>query len=154
MAQVTLSCRDARPAAGAAPALPPAILDPTPSAYDCQRLMRVEMYSRGVQTAAMRDVSAVARRLKQIRSRSGLSIRQVAEALGMEHGSSYQHYEDRFKKPLLPLDLILRLVPIFGPRGVDSAELFALAGVDGSGQRPLASFTRPETAAPMMRIEE
>ena len=102
----------------------------------------------------MRDVSAVARRLKQIRSRSGLSIRQVAEALGMEHGSSYQHYEDRFKKPLLPLDLILRLVPIFGPRGVDSAELFALAGVDGSGQRPLASFTRPETAAPMMRIEE
>ncbi|HLJ21411.1 MAG TPA: S24 family peptidase [Stellaceae bacterium] len=102
----------------------------------------------------MRDVSAVARRLKQVRTRAGLSIRQVAEALGMEHGSSYQHYEDRFKKPLLPLDLILRLVPIFGPRGVEAADLFALAGVDGSGQRPLPSFSRPEATVPMMRIEE
>ena len=116
--------------------------------------MRLAMYCAGVQTTAMRDVSAVARRLKQVRTRAGLSIRQVAEALGMEHGSSYQHYEDRFKKPLLPLDLILRLVPIFAPRGVDPAELFALAGVDGSGQRPLPSFARPEVAAPMMRIEE
>jgi AcrR family transcriptional regulator len=112
------------------------------------------MYCGRVQTGGMRDVSAVSRRLKQIRSRAGLSIRQVAEALGMEHGSSYQHYEDRFKKPLLPLDLILRLVPIFGPKGVEAAELFALAGVDGSGQRPLPSLARPELSAPMLRIEE
>ncbi|GEM_PF-610300 len=128
--------------------------DHTLSTYEMQRILRMELYCGGVHTTAMRDVSAVARRLKQVRTRAGLSIRQVAEALGMEHGSSYQHYEDRFKKPLLPLDLILRLVPIFGPRGVDAAELFALAGVDGSGQRPLPSFTRPEASAPMMRIEE
>ena len=51
------------------------------------------------------EVSAVSRRLKEIRRRAGLSIREVAEALGMEHGSSYQHYEDRYRKPLLPLDL-------------------------------------------------
>jgi len=115
--------------------------------------MRVATYCGSVQTAVMRDVSAVARRLKQIRARAGLSIRQVAEALGMEHGSSYQHYEDRFKKPLLPLDLVLRLVPIFGPQGVDAAELLALAGIDGSGERPLPSMVRPE-AASTMRIEE
>ncbi|MGE5202339.1 MAG: XRE family transcriptional regulator [Acidobacteriota bacterium] len=102
----------------------------------------------------MGEVSAVSRRLKQIRQRAGLSIRQVAEALGMEHGSSYQHYEDRFKKPLLPLDLILKLVPIFAPRGIEAAELFALAGVDGSGHRPLAEQARPELATPMLRIEE
>jgi len=89
-----------------------------------------------------------------LRQRSGLSIRQVAEALGMEHGSSYQHYEDRFKKPLMPLDLVLKLVPIFEPRGVEAAELFALAGVDGSGHRPLASTARPEAGAPTLRIEE
>src|SRR5579864_8407952 len=71
----------------------------TPSTYRCQRTMRLDSYCIGVHTAAMRDVSAVARRLKQVRTRAGLSIRQVAEALGMEHGSSYQHYEDRFKKP-------------------------------------------------------
>ncbi len=133
---------------------PSSISHHTLATYECQRIMRLASYWSGVHTADMRDVSAVARRLKQIRTRAGLSIRQVAEALGMEHGSSYQHYEDRFKKPLLPLDLILRLVPIFAPRGIDSSELFALAGVDGSGQRPLPTFARPETMAPMMRIEE
>jgi len=127
---------------------------PTSVACESERIMRLATYCGRVQTAAMRDVSAVARRLKQIRMRAGLSIRQVAEALGMEYGSSYQHYEDRFKKALLPLDLIMRLVPIFGPRGIDPADLFALAGVDGPGQRPLPSIARPEIAATMMRIDE
>src|SRR5579859_2918160 len=130
------------------------VSDHTLSTFGSQRKMQLASYCIRVHTGAMRDVSAVARRLKQIRTRSGLSIRQVAEALGMEHGSSYQHYEDRFKKPLLPLDLILRLVPIITPRGIDSADLFALAGVDGSGQRPLPTFARPEALAPMMRIDE
>jgi len=92
--------------------------------------------------------------LKQIRQRAGLSIRQVAEALGMEHGSSYQHYEDRFKKPLLPLEFVLKLVPIFEPRGIEPAELFALAGVDGSGKRPLPGAGRADLSARMLRIDE
>jgi hypothetical protein len=54
----------------------------------------------------------------------------------LESGSSYQHYEDRFKKPLLPLELVLKLVPIFAPAGIDPAELYTLAGVDGSGGGP------------------
>jgi len=49
---------------------------------------------------------------------------------------------------------VLKLVPIFEPRGVEAAELFALAGVDGSGHRPLASTARPEAGAPTLRIEE
>jgi phage repressor protein C with HTH and peptisase S24 domain len=102
----------------------------------------------------MKDVAAVSRRLKQIRERAGISIRQVAEALEMKSGSSYQHYEDRFTKPLLPLDLVLRLVPIFAPRGIEAAELLALAGVDGAGQRPLPALVRPEITAHMLRIEE
>ena len=154
MDHVTASCRVLALGTGPAALTLPSIAGYTLNTVESQRIMRVAMYCRGVHTPVMRDVSAVARRLKQIRARAGLSIRQVAEALGMEHGSSYQHYEDRFKKPLLPLDLILRLVPIFAPRGIDSAELFALAGVDGSGQRPLPTFSRPEAMAPMMRIEE
>ena len=52
---------------------------------------------------AMADaLSPVSRKLKQLRQRAGLSIREVAHALGMENGSSYQHYEDRFRKPFLP----------------------------------------------------
>lgn len=62
----------------------------------------------------MPTVSAASRQLKLLRQRAGLSIRDVAQQLGMEHGSSYQHYEDRFKKPLLPLDLVMKLAPIQG----------------------------------------
>jgi transcriptional regulator with XRE-family HTH domain len=103
----------------------------------------------------MTEISAVSRRLKQLRQRSGLSIREVAQALGMEHGSSYQHYEDRFKKPLLPLDLIRKLVPIFEPAGIDSAELYALAGVNATGERPLlAPEPRGDGNGRMLRIEE
>jgi phage repressor protein C with HTH and peptisase S24 domain len=101
----------------------------------------------------MPTVSAVSRQLKQLRQRAGLSIREVAQALGMEHGSSYQHYEDRFKKALLPLDLVRRLVPIFEAGGVEGAELYALAGVNATGERPLLA-PRGEGEGRMMRIEE
>jgi transcriptional regulator with XRE-family HTH domain len=127
----------------------------TLSADKNQRKLRFASYSDGVHTPAMADVSPASRRLKQIRQRAKLSIRQVAQALGMEHGSSYQHYEDRFKKPLLPLDLVKKLVPIFEPNGIEPAELFALAGVDGTGQRPLLpAGARGEGEARMLAIEE
>jgi transcriptional regulator with XRE-family HTH domain len=98
-------------------------------------------------------VSAVSRQLKQLRQKAGLSIREVAQALGMEHGSSYQHYEDRYKKPLLPLDLVRRLVPIFARGGVASGELFELAGVTAVGERPLP-YGGGAPDAGMLRIEE
>ncbi|HUZ74061.1 MAG TPA: S24 family peptidase [Stellaceae bacterium] len=79
----------------------------------------------------MADASPAARKLKLLRQRAGLSIREVAHALGMEHGSSYQHYEDRFRKAHLPLDLMRKLAPIFAKGGVEASELLALAGIDG-----------------------
>jgi SOS-response transcriptional repressor LexA len=94
----------------------------------------------------MPDSSPVARKLKQLRTKAGLSIREVAHALGMEHGSSYQHYEDRFRKPHLPLDFVQRLIPIFEKGGVTGSEVYALAGVDAA-QRPLGD-------EPMLHIEE
>jgi transcriptional regulator with XRE-family HTH domain len=97
----------------------------------------------------MLPVSAVSRQLKQLRQKAGLSIREVAQALGMDHGSSYQHYEDRYKKPLLPLDLVRRLAPIFGAGGVTPAEIFELAGVNAVGEAPLAADD-----AGMLRIAE
>jgi phage repressor protein C with HTH and peptisase S24 domain len=100
------------------------------------------------------EVSAVSRRLKEIRRRVGLSIREVAEALGMEHGSSYQHYEDRYRKTLLPLDLVQRLVPIFTRAGASAAELYALAGVDASGSHLLANDTDERGAERSLRIQE
>src|SRR5690349_13033260 len=98
-------------------------------------------------------VSAVSRQLKQLRQKAGLSIREVAQALGMEHGSSYQHYEDRYKKPLLPLDLVRRLVPIFAQGGVAGGDLFELAGVSAIDERPLTP-AGGDPAAGMVRIDE
>src|SRR5260370_32254664 len=80
------------------------------------------LYWHSGKTGALPMVSAVSRQLKQLRQKAGLSLREVAQALGMEHGSSYQHYEDRYKKPLLPLDLVPRLVPIFVRAGLASGE--------------------------------
>lgn len=107
----------------------------------------------------MAAVSAAARKLKQLRQRAGLSIRQVAQAIGMEGGSSYQHYEDRYKKPLLPLELVLKLVPILAPTGVEAAELYALAGVDTAGERPTTGANpgranKSEAIGRILRIPE
>ncbi|MDE2166516.1 MAG: transcriptional regulator [Alphaproteobacteria bacterium] len=106
----------------------------------------------------MPAISAASRKLKLLRQRAGLSIRQVAQALGMEYGSSYQHYEDRYKKPLLPLELVLKLVPIFAPAGIEAAELYALAGagVDATGERPAVAGggAKGDTAGRILRIPE
>jgi hypothetical protein len=102
-------------------------------------------------------ISPASRRLKQLRQQAKLSIREVAHALGMEYGSSYQHYEDRFKKPFLPLDLVMRLIPIFGKAGVHPKDLYALGGVDGSGELPIPSgnFTDSDQIEDgRLRIEE
>jgi phage repressor protein C with HTH and peptisase S24 domain len=125
-------------------------------AFNSQCKKRVAPYWSGVQTPAMPTVSASSRQLKLLRQRAGLSIREVAQQLGMEHGSSYQHYEDRFKKPLLPLELVMKLVPIFEAGGVEPSELYALAGVNATGERPLVatSPTRAPTDARTIRIEE
>ena len=104
----------------------------------------------------MPTVSAVSRQLKLLRQSAGLSIREVAQALGMEHGSSYQHYEDRFKKPFLPLDLVIKLAPIFEAGGIEAPKLYALAGVSADGERPLvpALSRGVEDNGRTIRIEE
>ena len=124
--------------------------------FSCQCKKRVAPYWSGVQTPAMPTVSPASRQLKLLRQRAGLSIREVAQQLGMEHGSSYQHYEDRFKKPLLPLELVMKLVPIFEAGGVEPSELYALAGVNATGERPLVATppTRAPADARTIRIEE
>lgn len=70
-------------------------------------------------------------RLKELRTRAGLSVRATAEALGMP-ATTYQAYEDRakFKKPMLPLDLARRIAAVFQESGLDKADVLALAGLD------------------------
>ena len=85
------------------------------------------MSGRGAHEGA--DISEAARRLKALRLRAGLSMATVARHLGHRHASRYQHYEDRFRRPYLPLDLAERLAPLFAQAGVPAAEIMALAGI-------------------------
>lgn len=71
-----------------------------------------------------------------------MSVREVAEKLGRP-ASTYASYEDKFKKPFLPLELVNALVPIFAEKGISKPEVMKLAGVDlvlaGDGQRGTSS---------------
>jgi SOS-response transcriptional repressor LexA len=82
----------------------------------------------------MSEVSQAARRLKLLRERAGLSMRAVSEALGWTL-TRYQHYEDRYRRAFLPLDLARQLADAFAPRGIPAAEVLALAGVDAEPSR-------------------
>ena len=53
----------------------------------------------------------------------------VARHLGFTHASRYQHYEDRFKRHYLPLELAERLALLFAQSGVPASEILALAGI-------------------------
>ena len=65
-------------------------------------------------------ISEAARRLKALRQEAGLSMAAVARHLGHRHPSRYQHYEDRFRRTYLPVELAERLAPLFAERGVSA----------------------------------
>ena len=75
--------------------------------------------------------------LKRLREHAGYSIRQLAAALrdtGSDYGqspSSYAYYENGYKKPYLPVDLVDALAPLLLDRGsppIGEGQLLALAG--------------------------
>lgn len=80
----------------------------------------------------------VTQKLRALRGRSGLSKQQVAIACGWKGATSYARYEnpDLFTRPVLPLDVCLRLVPALVGRGappITRAEVMELAGIDRGG---------------------
>ncbi len=90
----------------------------------------------------MADESKIGAELKALRNETKpkLTVRAVATALRIPH-STYSSKEDRYKKPLLPLDFVKSLIPIFEPRGIRPERLLRLAGV--TGELSEASFQRP-----------
>jgi transcriptional regulator with XRE-family HTH domain len=75
--------------------------------------------------------------LKRFREQAGYSVRQLAAALrdtGSKYGqspSSYAYYENEYKKPYLPMDLVDALVPLLRDRGtppIGERQILALAG--------------------------
>lgn len=86
----------------------------------------------------MAKQSKAALELKRLRTRSGYSVRGIADALrtaGSRYGrsaSSYAYYENDFTKPYLPRDLVDDLLPLLRGRGeppVSERDVAALGGV-------------------------
>ncbi len=93
----------------------------------------------------MSETSEAARALKRLRERAGLPMREVSEKLGWTL-TRYQHYEDRYRRRYLPLELAEQLADIFAERGIPRGEVMVLAGVgvapavgDSSGGRPFTA---------------
>lgn len=73
-------------------------------------------------------------RLKAIRERCDVSLREMARRTGMTKGK-YNHYEDpsRFKSPYLPVKIAQQIADALTPEGIDPAEIWALTG---AGSKP------------------
>ncbi len=106
----------------------------------------------------MAETSAAARDLKRLRERSGLSVREVASAIDRP-ASTYASYEDKYRKPYLPLELAKQLEAVLVGRGeppITSNDVLALAGVTralfaaepGAGDRNRAANDQPAEDLP------
>lgn len=96
-----------------------------------------------MQIERMTETGDIGARLKALRERAGVSVRDMAAALGMSSPSSYTHYEVRFKKPYLPTELAEQIAPILAERGIDPAEVFALAVPSRGGAEFATGFAEP-----------
>jgi SOS-response transcriptional repressor LexA len=93
--------------------------------------------------------SASARLLKELRLEAGLAMRAMAKRLDM-NPTTYQHYEDRYKKAFLPFEVIELVRPVLLERGVSLERIDALTpgvenvvdDVSGVLRAPLISWVQ------------
>lgn len=76
---------------------------------------------------------AVTDELRKLRLRAKLTMDDMAKALGMRRGSSYQRYENAtlFKKPYLPRELVEKLLNVLVGKGkppIEPHEILELSG--------------------------
>ncbi|MGY0793183.1 helix-turn-helix domain-containing protein [Azospirillum argentinense] len=87
--------------------------------------------------------SDVPAKLKALRGKTGLSVREVAEQLGWP-ASTYSTYEGRYKKTYLPPEKARPIADLFQKYGVDRNEVLVLAGIGISAQPGDAESPRPD----------
>ncbi len=81
----------------------------------------------------------VTTRLREHRKAANLSVRALAELLGMPLGT-YARYESEsgYKKPFLPLDFTRKVAAVLAEHNVDPAEVMKLAGLNADEAAPEA----------------
>lgn len=76
----------------------------------------------------MAAASKSAQKLKELREEAGLSVQQMADALGMKK-TTYQYNEDEYKKPYFLLEFVNRIAAILTQHGVALEKIMSLAGL-------------------------
>lgn len=72
----------------------------------------------------------VGERLRELRKRGGISVRDMAKLLLMDNHSTYAYYESPRFKELLPIELARQIARALSLSGVDPSEVLELAGLD------------------------
>ncbi len=98
----------------------------------------------------MTEISDAARKLKELRTQTGLTMRTVADSLGWSL-TRYQHYEDRYKRKYIPFELARALDSLFSEHGTEAGQVLSLAGVGGSLPISRASAT-PRSINPPIHL--
>lgn len=80
-----------------------------------------------------------AKKLRALRKRAYMTMQNMADVLGMKK-SSYQHYEDAYKKDYLPPDMAAKVTRALIARGVPESDARALTFVEPVAPSPEASL--------------
>lgn len=82
--------------------------------------------------------------LKALRKRFRVPMRDLAVSIGLTGPSSWQHYEDKFKREFLPVDVARNIAPVFERHGADPALILAMTGTSPApNSSPLLEHQRP-----------
>lgn len=89
--------------------------------------------------------------VRALRERAGMSARALAAAVGMSE-TGYKHYENRFRKPHLPVDVAQALANQLRGRGQPPIRAEDVLRLAGSVELPSYSPYRDDAASPNARL--
>ena len=91
------------------------------------------------QNTPMAKDKRVGLELKALRTEAGFSSRGFADAIKI-NAASYGYYENRYKKRLLPPEMMEAILPVLTKAGIKKERVLALGG-DLQGSQPLEDGT-------------
>jgi len=74
-------------------------------------------------------MSRIGLKLKELRERTGLSVRAFADEAKMNFGT-YANWENRSKKPFLSMDMVSKFMPVYLAHGIERSEVLRLVGLE------------------------
>jgi transcriptional regulator with XRE-family HTH domain len=82
-------------------------------------------------------MTSVTRKLRDLRQEARLTVRAMADAMGLPLGT-YARYESGYKRPYLPVEFTRKAAAILAARGIDASRVMLLAGLSNGEAKPEA----------------